>query len=102
MFGVCEALLPLLEPVAHGANRFLDAAARPSYLEAFLDKCALLMCGSVDQTKQTRVTHTHSDKITKLRGVFHQLDVEAGIHLMVDMGESNYREFYKFAKSPAR
>ena len=102
VYGVCEKLLPVLERVTSGSNRLLDQDARPSYLETFLDVCRLLMCGSLDNSKQDKVAHPHTHKIQSLTGIFRALQVEAGIYLIIDMGEANYRGFYAFAKRPSR
>ena len=37
-----------------------------------------------------------------LSGIFRKLDVEAGLYLYLDVGDANYADFYKFAKSPSR
>jgi len=102
MYDVCNQLLPVFESAPSGCARLLQASERLTYLEAFLDKCAELMGGSLDSSKATRVAHPHADKIYKLMGIFRALDVEAGIYLMVDIGEANYKAFYKFAKEPSR
>lgn len=102
MYGVAEKLQPILEPVAHGQWKHADATSRPSYLEVFLDACRELMCGSTDQEREGTVSHPHKEKIQTLTGIFRRLDVEAGLYLYLDVGNANYKSFYKFAKSPSR
>ena len=102
MYGVAEKLQPILEPVAHGQWKHADATSRPSYLEVFLDACRQLMCGSTDQERTGTVSHPHKEKIQTLTGIFRRLDVEAGLYLYLDVGNANYKSFYKFAKSPSR
>ena len=102
MYETALKLLPLLSPVESGSERLLPEAERRSYLEVFLDTCRQLHCGSLDDSKETKVAHPHAHKIITLSGLFAGLNVEAGIYLIVDLGDANFKSFYKFAKSPAR
>lgn len=102
MHSVAVKLKLILEPVEHGSYRHLDLDARPSYLEVYLKACRKLMCGSTDQERKDTVYHPHKQKIQTLSGIFRKLDVEAGLYLYLDVGNGNYSDFYKFAKSPSR
>ena len=92
-------LLPILQPIS---GHLLGQAAAPTYLEHFLDVNRLLFRGSTDEAKAQRVPHAHVEKVDVLSGIFHDLDIVAAIHLVVDVWEQSYHDFFTFCKSPAR
>ena len=98
MYDICRKLLPLLEP----CGSLLVLASRRCRLEIFLDRCRELNCGSMNDTRDKRVIHPHTDKIKLFSGALAELDVIAAIYLTVDAWEQCYSAFMRFCKSPAR
>ena len=95
MHDICLKLLPLLEPID---GHTLGAAAAPTYIERFLDVSRTLNQGSTVAAAIKRVLHPHTEKVWTLSGIFADMDVVAGMYIIVDVWEQSYGAFHKMVR----
>ena len=95
LYDVCFKLLPLFNVLPR------DYGKRATMIEEFFSTLIGMLRGTVDATQDKKAgTHGCREKIVAIAGHTMELQLPAGVHLLVDVWEQSYVAFNQAKRKP--